>query len=115
MSSMTKRKEIVLIWRHNQTVLGYPAVEDMSVETVIEEFGLDRSDAYTLKLGCQCGADSMYGMGTDNPDEANRLAWMITEALHQGLDGWTEYEQFVITCFLNDIANAVRQEAKDKS
>ena len=113
---MNKRKEVVMIWRHNQSVENYPPVEDMTVEQVQEDFGLDRSDAYTLKLGCQCGADSAYMLGTDDPDEANRLAWMITESLHQGLDGWTEHEQFVITCYLNDIANAVRQEkeADDK-
>ena len=32
---------------------------------------------------------------------------LLIEAIHQGLDGWTEHEQEVITAFLSDILNGI--------
>ncbi len=38
------------------------------------------------------------------------VAETITEAIHQGLDGWSDGEQVVIRLFLHDLGRAVMQD-----
>ncbi len=48
----------------------------------------------------------------DNEVFGQSVLTTIREALHQGLDGWTEEQGLVIQAFLSDIAWSVNQENK---
>lgn len=48
---------------------------------------------------------SLYRSNWSNED-AQVLAQTITEAIHEGLDGWSPKEQKVIKAFLEDVALA---------
>lgn len=45
----------------------------------------------------------MYSMPTEHAEE---VLSNIKESLHQGLDGWSEWEQVIIRAYLNDLSCA---------
>lgn len=42
-------------------------------------------------------------------EDAQVLAEVVTESIHQNLDGWTSQEKSVIRKYLNDLGNAYQQ------
>lgn len=42
------------------------------------------------------------------PEDAQRLAGIITESIHQNYDGWDDHDKVIITLYLQDLGLALR-------
>ena len=78
----------------------------MSEVKLESKFNLTRHDAISLWNVIHDGDSdrTVYGLPTEHSEV---LREMLVEALHQGLDGYTYQETFVIRAFLSDIGYAV--------
>lgn len=100
------------VWKIYQEYIDLDLLEDRreySINDHQRQHNLTMSDATTLYKLVQTHftekAKSLYRSHWDEKD-ALELAINITEAMHQGLDGWSDQEKVVITLFLHDLAVA---------
>jgi len=87
----------------------YDAHDAMSKEQLQERYDLEDDDASVLWLVLhESDPDRvLYGLKDHN---SHLLSMTITESSHQGHDGWTIEDLFVIRAFLSDIGYAVHNE-----
>jgi len=85
------------------------AHDAMTKEQLQERYDLEDNDATVLWLVIhESDPDRvLYGLKDRN---SHLLSTTVTEAHHQGLDGWTIEDQFVIRAFLSDLGYAVHNE-----
>lgn len=104
------RQRIVQIWLDEQNVKDYPDLSNWTMKDLMEEFDLNLDDASQLRYVMYYRAgNGPYGLGCGkkSPTEEDRFCCMVTESLHQGLDGWEPGEQFMIMSYLADICHAL--------
>ena len=76
----------------------------LNVDLMIAEPDLTDEDAQLLWLNIKSVSDPQYKI---MKKDSEQVGSMIKEALHQGLDGWTDDQKMVINAFLADIALGV--------
>ena len=76
-----------------------------------KEYGLDQEQTEYLEdlidWYNEPDCDSLYHSDHD-PVRAMALDECLTEAQHQGLDGWSDGEKVIITRFIQDLGKAVK-------
>ena len=112
MNRNSQEQAVDLLARIDATDL-WDHYETLTPEELAKECRLDEDIAHIVWYNIQSRTDGKYSLYSLCFNRAEEVANMIGEALHQGLDGWTPYQQMVIEAFLADIAYAVTLDDDD--
>jgi len=104
-TSRSRAVQVIYDMEHDES-FDCEAHEAMSKEQLQERYDLEDDDASVLWLGLHWSDPNrgLYGLKDHN---SHLLSETVTEAMHQGLDGWSPEDLFVIKAFLSDIGYAV--------
>lgn len=105
------RKDVLRLWCDMWDKEDSPDYrkEEWTKERLMAEMPLlTEEDVGDLEIAL--GKGLKYDMYNVPKEKAGSVLEMIQESLHQGMDGFSREEQFVINMFLNDIAFAVSLE-----
>ncbi len=94
------REELGRVWR---SMIDQDLIDDRreyDIDMLQKMYVLNKDDAKVLYLAIQGITDPRrsYHQGG-----AHVFLEMVQEAIHQGLDGWSDHDQMVIVAFLSDI------------
>lgn len=85
----------------------YDDIKDHTYQQLMERFGLEQNEGFNLNRIIIEKTEPDGNVYHFKSEQAVPFLEMVQEAIHQGFDGWDEYDQIVIRAFLADIAYAM--------
>lgn len=105
--------KLTVAWNDIDENGNWDDLNEHSPEDLKNKYDVSENDADILWMVIQSRTDNRRNIyDLDNEVFGQSVLTTIQEALHQGLDGWTEEQGLIIQAFLSDLAWSVYQENK---